>query len=240
MKKTCSGLLAMMLALPVWAEDVDNLSGLSQTQFRGLSEDMASVVSYKVARPAEPMGLTGFDFGLSLSAVKLEHQDAWKIAMSTDKNEDTLLVPRLVFQKGLPWDIDVGLYYFSPPQSNIESWGGEIKYALYDGSILMPAVAVRATSAEMFGVNDLAYDTKGVDLSISKGFLIFTPYLGIGRTKVDSTPQGAIGAVLSKESFSDMHHYMGVVVSPGLFSLTLEYDVLGDVDAYTLKFGMGF
>ncbi len=240
MKKIVTSLALVVLALPVWATNVNNLPGLSQQLFRGLSEDLTSAVGYKVAIPAEPMGMMGFGFGMSLSRVDLKHQDAWRLATNSDSFGDTLLVPRLVFQKGLPGDIDVGISYFSPPQSNLEAWGGEIKYAVYEGNVLLPAVAVRATHSEMFGVDDLEFSSRGFDVSVSKGFVLFTPYLGIGTTKFKSAPQNNARLVLDVERFSMPHRYVGVVMSPGIFDITLERDEVGGVKAYTLKFGFGF
>src|SRR5205809_689848 len=76
------------------------------------------------------------------------------------------------------------------PSTNIKLYGGELRYAIGPGGIAMPAIGVRGSYTKLTGVDQLDFDTKGVDLSISKGFTIFTPYAGVGKVWVASTPSG--------------------------------------------------
>ncbi len=222
------------------AETLDQLDALNQSTFKALSQDLAGAIGYKAISPAEPLGIVGFDVGVEFTATSLESSDAWGAAMSDSGSISTLVLPKLYLQKGLPLNIDVGAYYIKVPGSNLEAWGGEIKYAILEGSAVTPAVAVRGTFSGLFGVDQLDFNTQSIDVSISKGILIFTPYAGIGRQWTTSTPKGGAEAVLSEESFSDNKTFFGVATTLTIFNLSLEYDTTGDVSSTSLKLGLTF
>ena len=99
----------------------------------------------------------------------------------------------------------------------------------------MPAVAVRGSYSKLQGVSSLDFNTKGVDISISKGFTLLTPYAGIGKVWVDSTPAEGYGLV--NESFSDNKIFAGVNLNFGLVNIAVETDKTGDATSYSVKFG---
>ena len=116
-------LFAATLAVISAAAEADtniNLNSfLSQSDFRLLSEDLGAALSYKAVAPAEPLGLTGFDIGLEATATKLEHADIFKRASSGDA-PSTLVIPKLHIHKGLPLGLDIGAFYSTVPNSNID------------------------------------------------------------------------------------------------------------------------
>lgn len=221
------------------ADDIDNLQALAQSQFKSLSQDLGAVLSYKAVSPAEPLGLTGFDIGLEVTGTELNHSDIWKLAASSGSAPSTVLVPKLHLIKGLPFNIDVGAVYTSIPNTNIKLYGGELRYAILEGGVAMPAVAVRGTLTKLSGVDQLDFTTKGLELSISKGFAMFTPYAGIGEVWVDSTPKGT-GVTVTKESFQQTKFYAGVNANFGLINLALDYDNTDSTNSYSVKLGWRF
>src|SRR5258705_7643776 len=80
---------------------IDNLQAVGQANFKLLSEDLSSSLSYKAVIPATPLGLTGFDLGLEASSTKLKHPEVWQQA--TNSNDTTIIVPKLHVHKGLPF-----------------------------------------------------------------------------------------------------------------------------------------
>ncbi len=192
-------LSALLAAAPAAAQEIDRLQNLVQAEFRLLSEDLGAALSYHAQIPAEPLGITGFDFGVGVTATRFENAALLQRATSDDA-ETTLYVPTLRLHKGLPAGFDVGLTYASVPGSNIRYTGGELRYAIWQGGVASPALAVRGSLTKLSGVDQLAFDTRGVDISISKGFGFLTPYAGIGRVWVESDPRGTAG--LRPEEFS--------------------------------------
>ncbi|MGD8828473.1 MAG: hypothetical protein PVG21_07215, partial [Gammaproteobacteria bacterium] len=216
------------------ADNIDNLGALAQAEFRGLSEDLGASLSYKALEPAEPAGLLGFDLGVDASATKVQNPDAWRLATS-GSSVDYLPMARVRFTKGLPLGFDVGGFYTTVPGSNIKSWGAELRYALVEGGALTPAVGLRGGYTKLTGVNQLAFDTRSVDLSISKGFGPITPYAGVGRVWTDSNPDASTG--LSEETFNQNKYFGGLRLSLVAINFVVEADRTGQATTYSLKFG---
>jgi len=239
MKKSLSLLCVLgCFAQPVWAANINNLSALAQSEFKLFSEDLGSALSYKAVIPAEPLGVTGFDLGLEVTSTEMKNSTLWSTATSGGTALKNLIVPKLHAHKGLPFGIDVGAFYSSVPTTNIKLFGGELRYAILEGGVASPAVAIRGSMSKLSGVNQLAFGTKGLDVSISKGFAMFTPYAGLGSVWVDSTPDAATGLV--KESFRQSKIFAGGNLNFGLTNLALEYDKTGNSQSYTVKLGFRF
>ena len=230
----CAALFAA--AAPAWALDVDNLANLTQSEFRQLSEDAGAAFSYHPQTPTEPLGITGFDLGLAVSMARISHKNAWGRA-SSDSVPDYVPIPTLRFNKGLPLGFDFGLMYATVPGSDISLWGGEARWAFLRGGIAEPAVGVRATYTKLTGVSQVDMTTKGLDISASKGFLMLTPYIGVGRTWITSEPHVAS---LAKEDFSLNKFYIGAGFKLLLFNMNAEVDRTGESTAYSLKAGIRF
>lgn len=158
-------LTSAVLSAPA-AADLDSLGFLNQAQFWLLSEDLGAALSYKAILPAEPLGTTGFDLGVEVTAVSLENTVVFALASSGD-SINTLYIPKLHLHKGLPFNFDIGAFFSAVPDSNINLWGAELRYAVLAGSTTMPAIAVRASYSQLNGVNQLEFSTTGVDVSIS-------------------------------------------------------------------------
>jgi hypothetical protein len=237
-----SGLIAALLAVtPAGAQQVDTLQNLSQTQFRLLSEDLGGVLSYKGQTPTTPLGLTGFDLGIAVTASKIQNLAVLEAATSNKANS-TVYVPTLRLHKGLPLGFDIGAMYASIPNSNIKYYGGELRYAIIQGGVAAPAVGLRGSISKLAGVEQLELDTRGIDLSISKGFTVFTPYAGIGKVWVNSTPRGTAVSVagLREEDFSLNKVFFGLGSQFVAFNINLEADKTGDVKSYSIKMGFRF
>jgi hypothetical protein len=224
--------------MPALASNIDNLQALSQSEFRALSEDLGAALSYKPLTPTAPLGITGFDMGLAVTATKIENSALLQKAGAGDHS--TLPVPSLRLNKGLPLDIDVGLMVGAVPGTNIRLYGGELRYAIVSGGVAMPAIGIRGSYTKLTGVDQLDFDTKGVDLSISKGFAMFTPYAGVGKVWAASTPKDIPPPGLSKESFSLNKVFVGFNLNFGLTNLVFEGDRTGKATSYGAKLGFRF
>src|SRR5258708_20642731 len=167
--------LLVLFAAPARALDIDRLQNTGEPDFRLLSEDLGAALSYHPQTPTEPLGVTGFDVGASLTMSKLVNKDA--IARGASGSVPSYLpVPTLRANKGLPLGFDVGLMYSKVPGTDISLWGGEARWAFIQGGIAAPPVRVRGTYTKLTGVDQLDMSTKGPHLPASKGFLFLTPY----------------------------------------------------------------
>lgn len=226
-----------MLASQAWASGSDiDISGLSQEQFKDLSRELGIASSYKAVAPAEPLGITGFDIGVELSLVDVE-EDTSYWDMAYDNIPSYVPVPKLRVIKGLPLNIDVGAFYAKIPSCDVSLWGGELKWAILEGSAVTPALAVRGSYTELKHVMGLDFSTKRFDVSISKGFAMLTPYAGAGKVWIESNPDGFM--FLRKESLTESHIFGGLQMSFVLFRVTIEAE-FAEIPTYTLKVSTGF
>jgi hypothetical protein len=231
-------LLALAAALPMHATagNLNHLGSLSAAEFRDASRDLGAALSYKPLLPTEGQGLTGFDIGVAVTGSDLSRSGAALTRAGANlAGGDTLLATRLHVHKGLPLGLDLGGFVASVPALGGTLSGAELRYALLDGGVAMPAIGVRGAYTRLHGVDTLAMDTRSVDISISKGLALFTPYVGVGRVWVDSTARvgslGHQGANLGKV-------YAGLNVGLGLMNLAFEADKTGDVTTWGVKLGL--
>ena len=236
MKRILASIAVLLTPLSAIAGDVNVGNLTTQGEFRALTEDLGALLSYKPLTPAAPLGITGFDVGLAVTATRIENRGVF--AKSGAGDHSTLLVPTLRANKGLPLDFDIGVLYSAVPGTDIRFWGGELRYALLAGGVATPAVGLRASYTRLSGVNNLDFDTKGIDLSVSKGFAFFTPYAGIGEVWVTGTPSG--NAALTEESMSLHKVFVGLNMNFGLVNLALEGDRTGNNNSYSAKVGFRF
>ncbi len=81
------GLVAVSLfavSLPVVAADIDKIQALSQDDFHKLSQDLGAALSYKPLTPTAPLGITGFDLGLAVTATSIKNSDVLQKAGAGD------------------------------------------------------------------------------------------------------------------------------------------------------------
>ena len=122
----------------------------------------------------------------------------------------------------------------------LDLYGVEVSKALLEGSIATPALAVRGTYTRLEGVKALDLQTAGVDVAISKGFVIVSPYAGAGAVWIDSKPNGLLATTVKEEKFWQPRGFVGVKLSPlPLFGITAEVEYAAR-PIYSLKAGVSF
>lgn len=229
--------LFMSMSLSHAGSKIDIQPGLGQAQFNDLSKELGLIISYAPLAPAAPLGVLGFDIGVEATAVKI-NSSSWDNAISNPP--DYLILPKLHVQKGLPLGIDVGLEYATVPGSNISLYGGELKWAVLRGTVVSPAVAIRGSYTALTGVNELDASTYGLDASISKGILFFTPYAGVGQVWIDtSVKSSAVTIPLKDVSTSATKIFIGAKVKLFLVNFVVQAD-FSDVNMYSARVNVGF
>lgn len=242
--KTSHHLLAMTLATSfltslsshVLAGNLSNFSTLSQTEFLSLSKDVAAATSTKQLEPAAAMGISGFDVSGSTALTQTQATGAWNKVTGSDTKH--LPVIKLSATKGLPWGLDVGVFTAKLPTTDVTVNGFHAKYALINGNSVMPAVALRASHSRMGGVPQMALNNTSYDVLISKGFIGFTPYAGVGTVRSTANAKGV--STLTGESFSQNKTFVGASWNVLLLNLSGEYDRTGETSTYSLKAGLRF
>jgi len=237
LRRTLVAAALLAASLPAVGKDL-TIQGLSQDDFHKITQDLGAALSYKPLTPAEPLGLFGFDAGVAGTDTKIKNTDSFKNAGVGDISD--IAVPSARFNMGLPFGLDVGVMAGAAPSTNVRVYGGEVRWAFIKGSTTTPAVALRGSYTKLAGVDQLDLNTKGVDLSISKGFAMFTPYGGIGKVWVTSTPKNIPILAPSEESLSLNKYFVGLNMNFILVNVALEADKTGEDTSYGLKLGFRF
>lgn len=226
-----------LLATPagVFADSLDSVSSLNQSQFRSLAEALGAATHYKSIAPVEPLGTLGFDIGVELSSSDIDGE-LFDLASSGDFKGTELLLPRLHAHKGLPFGLDVGASIAQIPDSDLTVLGGELRFNWAAGNALLPAFGLRLSHSILQESDDLDIANSAVELGISKGFLPLTPYAGVGLVRTSARHSSVD---LSSESFNQRKVYAGVTLNLGV-AFTVEIDRTGDTRTYTAKAGIRF
>ncbi len=240
MNKQLASLMLLTLSVvapaSMAANDLDEIGNLVQKDFRKLSKILGAATSYKAVSPAEPLGVTGFDLALELTATELD-KGLFEDASDGDWDLSYLPMPKIHLHKGLPFNLDVGAFYSGAPETDIKLWGAELRYSVLEGTVISPALALRLTYSRLEGVDELELDNKGIELSISKGFVMITPYAGIGRIRTES--EAVDEPRLDDESVDATKLFAGFNLNLGI-NLGFEIDVIGDEPSYSVKTGFRF
>jgi hypothetical protein len=225
----------LALGLPAVAGDLPNLSSLSQSQFRGLSEDLGAAFSYKGVTPATALGPWGFDLGLELSVTDVKNNEAFKQAGGGAP--DNLFVPKLHIYKGLWPGFDIGGFVAGSADVDATLWGLDLRYAFVQESLTTPAFAARVSGTRSSDIGTLRVQTLGVDLMLSKRFTAITPYIGAGMVRIDSKA-GVSG--LADETFNKGRLFGGLNLNLAIINLAFEAERLGDNTTLSAKAGWRF
>ena len=239
MKKLLPIILLLSLSNFAPASDIKFDTSLVQSEFNEFVKEFGTALWFNPMAPAETLGVIGFDISIETSLTDVGNEKSyWKKIFNDGDTYSYIPVPRLHVQKGLPFNIDVGAMYVAVPDSNIKIWGLEAKYAFLEGSVVSPAVSIRASYSKLQGVNELSMDTKSLDLLISKGFVMFTPYAGVSLIKIHGSENSDL-ITLNDVDESERRVLMGLQLS--LFPLIINAEAsFGNVPQYALKFGMRF
>ncbi|MDD3764191.1 MAG: hypothetical protein PHP86_12960 [Nevskiales bacterium] len=212
-----------------------------QAAFEGAVEDISAALNYKALAPAEATGLLGIGIGAFMTYTPVENDDAWK--QLTGSNVDFVGMAGVSVAKGLPFGIDVGAFYTAVPDTSVKAYGAEIRYAILEGGIAEPALAVRGAYTGTSGIDDFDYEAYSLDVSLSKGFTFLTPYIGAGYVWATATPSGSVTEAplnLSEVEVDKSRIYAGLRIAFIPFELTPQYERQGDNSSYSLRFGFSF
>ncbi len=227
--------LAALAAVPVHALDF-TIATPSQGDFDKVAKDITAAFDYKPIEPVAAGGISGFSVGAFGTYAPVQDSGAWK--RLTGEDIDGIGVAGISATKGLPFGFDIGGFYAVVPGSDARVYGGQLRYAILRGSTAVPAVAVRGTYTKASSVGDFGYDSYGADVTVSKGFLLFTPYAGLGLVHASVTADARY--TLGDAGSTQGKGFGGVRMNFGPFEATAEYERLGSNNIYSGRLGFSF
>jgi hypothetical protein len=215
----------------------------AKERFAVLSSEVALALSSALLEPASTTGYAGFDFALEGSYTPV-HSDARGTAPSGSpygtayattpwptrfEQPASLTTTGLHVRKALPFSFELGGRLIYLNKSSYMAAQGEAKWALNEGSDVIPDFGVRVAHTRLFGQREWNLGATDLDFMVSKrwgvnGVTSFTPYLAARFTFVTaSTEQLDFGGDLAGPAPAD--RYPAVAAFPrlrvGLYRTTL-------------------
>lgn len=235
MNKSLLALAFVAGAVAAQAAEFGSIGSLSQGEFQHLAEDLGATFSYKGVTPATPLGMVGFDVGIEVTDTALQNSDLFARAGSRSRSH--LIVPKLHVHKGLFGGLDIGAFVGGASQVNAAVFGADLRYALLDDTLTMPAVAVRVSGTKATGLGSLALATAAIDVMASKKFTALTPYIGAGVVRVQAK---ADAGALAEERFNKGRVFGGLNVNLVGANLAFEVEQAGSNTSLSAKVGVRF
>lgn len=232
----CAGFLLAAASQPAAAALFGSLGQLDQNEFERLVSNLGASTQYKAVSPGESLGTLGADIGIELASTDMD-TGLFEKADDGSTDLDALLIPRLHVQKGLPFGIDVGAFVGTLIDTDVTVVGAEIRFALLEGGVLSPSLALRGSYSRMQGEPELELDNIGAEVVLSKGVLNFTPYIGAGVVRTES--RARYTPSLEDVSVNQEKIFAGLNVNLGL-NVAIEFDRTGDYDTWSAKAGIRF
>jgi len=200
----------------------------NQTDFNARSNEIGSALVYRAVAPANPLGLLGFDIAVEGTSATI--------------SGDSVIVPKVKFQKGLPGDFDISGYYTQIPLASVgatdgTAYGIALSYAILEGGAVSPALAIRGSYTNADIPSIMGVTTTGVDLTISKGLPIISPYAGIGMASINTTDKSGS---YSDYSATATRYFVGANFNLKIMDIAVESGKTGDNTFTTFKLGFRF
>ena len=238
-------LISAMLCASVAANDIvvarANFGLLTQDDFTDFITELGSAVYFHPLAPAETLGITGFDVAGEVVFTDISHQENfWKFMTEDNDPVSFFPVPKLHVQKGLPGRIDIGAMFASVPDSNIRMWGGELKYGIIKGGVVLPALSARASYSQLDGVDDIDLRTYALDLLVSKGFLMLTPYGGVSALRIEGSDESGLATGWNDVDENVIQGLAGLQFCPFPFFIINAEATFGEIPQYGIKAGIRF
>ena len=226
---------AFAAVLPCQAADFPNIGDLAQGEFRAISRDLGAAFAYKGVTPATALGPLGFDVGVEVTETRMENSTLF--ARAGAGGQSRLLIPKVHVHKGLFAGFDIGAFVAGAPDIAARLYGAELRYAIFDDGLAMPAIGVRVSGTRASGLGELEVSTAAVDLIASKRFTALTPYVGAGTVRVQSA---ASGTGLARETLNQTRVFGGLNVNLLAVNLAFEAEKMGDNVSLSAKVGWRF
>jgi hypothetical protein len=237
MKRLCSGVVVAALALaagPARAGSFAFDAHFAQSDLEGLAEGIGDALTFPNLGTAAPTGLAGFEVLAAAGGPEVDTDSNWWHYVDASTAGGVLYGQRVIVRKGLPLNLDIGVQAGKVAGKSFQ--GGEVRWAILEGGSVSPAIALRATYSKLSTAPFECEVAEG-QLFISKGFLVVSPYGGLGYRRVSA--RASFGEPVGAHSV-DLNH--GTVTVGARVTLFPFLHIVGEVrksSKVSIFFGVG-
>ncbi len=213
----------------------------TQADFDTFITELGSGIHFTPMAPAKTLGIVGFDLCLETVVADVgDHKQSWQYMVEDNDTFSYLAMGRFHVQKGLPFRTDIGAMIQAVPNSNILAWGLELKHGIIKEGLVLPSLTVRGSYTQLEEVDDIGLSVYGLDLLISKDFLMVTPYGGVSALRIEGCDKSSLATGFQKAEEHEMQAIAGLQISPFPLCIVSVEAVFGEVPLYGIKLGVGF
>ena len=217
------------------SQNMNQLATLIDSQFKSFAENLSASQSYRSLSRSRSGSPDALNVGFEYANTEVKPKSFLEPYTPRD-NPEILLIPKLHVNTGYGAGWNAGAFYSSVPDSDIEIYGGELSYSMASNYDYVPEISVRGTYSQVTGITDMFVTSTGLEFSVSKGFAGFTPYAGVGTTRID-------GDYLLEGHSQHLTHnkyFMGLQFNLGIVSISAETEQQGDYASTKAKMGIRF
>lgn len=162
----------------VFAGEISFSPNFTVAHLRQLARALGDALAFPNLTSAGSSGLLGFEIVGVLGGAQVSEGESWRRnSRGLDNTFGLLAAPRILLRKGLPKRVDLGLQVGELAGERF--FGGELRWSIFGGRVVLPAMAVVA-SFTRFNQEVLDFRLGELKLLISKGFVFMTPFVGLG------------------------------------------------------------
>ncbi len=230
--------VSFLIPIPAAAWDVRR--DASAADFHDFSRRFASAAYAYPGHPAKALGITGFEAYAEASYDSgFDEEPFFAGAVDGDLDGGFLSIARVGIRKGLPGHVDLGVSLAEAIGTDLRLATAEIQWAFLDGGAVSPAAALRITATRSQGGDAFTLDQAGVEVLVSKGFPLLTPYIGGGVIASRARLDRLDGLSDLSETHTQPIAYAGVRLSLLIPKITAEIQ-RGETTQYALRVALGF
>jgi len=196
----------------------DLLSGVAQGAAEAYAQPLADAGTLLAGagtfHSARSKGIAGLDAGIKLLMVPVSSGDPAAGSILDQTEASALGLPVLVANKGLVKGLQVGARFMSLELSKdvgqLDLVGASLRFELnelFHVPLLMPRIGLQADYTRLAVGESVTTTVTGLDLIVSKSFVILEPYAGLsllkGSTDLGYTHRPAVGDPVSVSATLD-------------------------------------
>lgn len=173
-----TALAFFLTAGTLFAGEISFSPDFTSAHLRQLAQALGDALAFPNLTSARASGLLGFEIMGVLGGTQVSEGESWRRnSRGLGNTLGLLAAPRILLRKGLPGRVDIGLQVGELAGERF--FGGEARWALFQGNVALPAAAVVASFTRL-DHEVLNFRLAELKFLISKGFLVLTPFAGVG------------------------------------------------------------
>ncbi len=231
------GVAVLLVAGFALADGIDFEPTFTPADLAELSDALGDTISFPLLGPASAGGLAGFDLLAAVGGPRVDTGDNWWQS-GVDGSAPGTVLPgyRVVARKGLPGRFDIGVQGGRVLDERF--WSAEVRWALLEGGVVEPGACLRLVYSR-FENAPIDLEVKEVQVAVSKGLTVVTPFAALGYRRVESAAWlGGEDLVLHEYDDSRVTGEAGVRFNLTPFRFVAEVRQ-GAALAYFVGFGIG-